>query len=652
MENNCGIWTGQLIAGYYIRDMSYNFIAKTNSEQRAWRSICSNSVGDRLAAVDYGGNIYTSSDYGVTWTPRENARNWRSICSNSLGDRVAAVLNNSNIYISSDYGVTWLPRELAREWRFICSNSLGDQLAAVVNNGNIYTSSNYGVTWTPRDLARSWKSICSSSVGDRLAAVDYGGNIYTSSNYGVTWTPRDLARSWQSICSNSVGDRLAAVVYGGPDGRIYTSSNYGESWTPRESARKWGSICSNAVGDRLAVIEALYDLGGYNSKTGGFIYTSHDYGNTWVQRTISRRDWTSICSNSAGDKFAAVVETGSSFIYTASVYYTYKGTILEDMLATGTSTTLTGYQINGTALKFLKAFYKDTDKNAVTDLRANMDMFKIAGSNPEICPAYILHADTGTGFPIPSDITKMFVVCIGGGGGGGGGGVRTDGGTRGGSGGGGGGGALNGWFVTYNSSYTTYNVTIGEGGLYGPPNNRTRAQVSEGAESTSAAKTSGQNGLSGGNTTFTYAGSNYESVGGTYGKGGLGDGYVAGYVPTGGTGGASTTTPYGNSGGNGGNGNNDYQTDAVHGGIGGESGNRRGTSQRFLINKSYINVEPFEPFTATTDYPDASGGTYNDDRICYGEGGRGGRGETSATANYAWAGYSGLKGCVIVFFYY
>ncbi len=637
MENNCGIWTGQLIAGYYIRDMSYNFIAKTNSEQRAWRSICSNSIGDKLAAVASTNNIYTSSDYGNTWTPRDLARNWNSICSNSVGDRLAAVVFNGNIYTSSNYGETWTPRDLARSWQSICSNSVGDRLAAVVyGGGNIYTSSNYGETWTPRDLAHDWRLICSNSLGDRLAAVHYGGQIYTSSNYGETWTPRDLARSWQSICSNSVGDRLAAVEYGG---RIYTSSNYGEKWIARAADRYWYSICSNSVGDRLAAVHQ-----------GGLIYTSINYGNTWVKRTSTNRNWRSICSSSAGDKLAAVIYDG--YIYTASVYYTYKGTILEDMLATGTSTTLTGYQINGTAPKFLTAFYKGTDKDAVTDLSANMGMFKYLGNQIEFCPAYTLHDVSGTGFTIPSDVTKMFVVCIGGGGGGGGGGVRTDGGTRGGSGGGGGGGALNGWFVTYNSSYTTYNVTIGEGGLYGPPNNRTRAQVSEGAESTSAAKTSGQNGLSGGNTTFTYAGSNYESVGGTYGKGGLGDGYVAGYVPTGGTGGASTTTPYGNSGGNGGNGNNDYQTDAVHGGIGGESGNRRGTSQRFLINKSYINVEPFEPFTATTDYPDASGGTYNDDRICYGEGGRGGRGETSATANYAWAGYSGLKGCVIVFFYY
>jgi len=62
MENNCGIWTGQLIAGY-IRKMSYVFNEQTNSGSRSWESICSNSVGDRLAAVDFGGLIYTASVY-------------------------------------------------------------------------------------------------------------------------------------------------------------------------------------------------------------------------------------------------------------------------------------------------------------------------------------------------------------------------------------------------------------------------------------------------------------------------------------------------------------------------------------------------------------------------------------------------------------
>lgn len=34
---------------------------------RGWTSITSSSDGTKLAAVEYGGQIYTSTDSGVTW---------------------------------------------------------------------------------------------------------------------------------------------------------------------------------------------------------------------------------------------------------------------------------------------------------------------------------------------------------------------------------------------------------------------------------------------------------------------------------------------------------------------------------------------------------------------------------------------------------
>jgi hypothetical protein len=419
------------------------------------------------------------------------------------------------------------------------------------------------------------------------------------------------------------------------DGRIYTSSDSGDTWTPRESSRKWKSICSNSAGDRLAAV--AYD---------DIIYTSGDYGVTWTQRATYKY-WQSICSNSTGDRLAAFASAGS--IYTSSVYYTYKNIPLEDMFAGGTDN-LTNYTINGTVAKFLKAFYKDTDKNAVTDLKANASMFKYLGNEIEFCPAYVLHADTGTDIPIPSGVTKMFVVCIGGGGGGGGGGVAGPG-YLGGSGGGGGGGALGGWFINFVSGQTTYNITIGNGGTYGRPNNDTT--MDEGQIDSAGNYATGQDGTGGGNTTFTYTAGNYTVTGGSGGQGGIGGNpYTYTNKSAGGGGGTVTTSnsTYSKDGTGGSNGLADtthgsskYRPD---GGVGGASGNKRGGSTRFLINNSVINVQPFTPFTRSGE---TAG--YNDDRVCYGDGGRGGKGEGDSN-DWSSAGYSGNKGCVIVFFYY
>ncbi|MCA3147662.1 MAG: hypothetical protein ING18_01050 [Burkholderiales bacterium] len=51
--------------------------------------------------VVLGGQIYTSSDAGVTWTARESARGWYSVASSADGQRLVAVAWDGQIYTSS-----------------------------------------------------------------------------------------------------------------------------------------------------------------------------------------------------------------------------------------------------------------------------------------------------------------------------------------------------------------------------------------------------------------------------------------------------------------------------------------------------------------------------------------------------------------------
>ena len=66
------------------------------------------SDGTKLAAIVSGGNIWTSTDSGETWTevkPTESTQGWHGITSSSDGTKLAAVVNNGNI---------WTYGELAR----------------------------------------------------------------------------------------------------------------------------------------------------------------------------------------------------------------------------------------------------------------------------------------------------------------------------------------------------------------------------------------------------------------------------------------------------------------------------------------------------------------------------------------------------------
>ena len=279
----------------------------------------------KLAAVIFGGGIYTSSNFGGTWTPSTSglpaSAYWGSITSSSDGTKLAAVVYGGGIYTSSNSGGTWTPATSGLPasglWYSITSSSDGTKLAAVVIGGGIYTSSNSGGTWTPATsglpASAYWVSITSSSDGTKLAAVVNGGGIYTSSNSGGTWTPATsglpASAYWGSITSSPDGTKLAAVVAGGG---IYTSSNSGGTWTPATSglpaSAYWGSITSSSDGTKLAAVV-----------NGGGIYTSSNSGGTWTLATSGlpgSASWRSITSSPDGTKLAAVIFGGG--IYTSS----------------------------------------------------------------------------------------------------------------------------------------------------------------------------------------------------------------------------------------------------------------------------------------------------------------------------------------------
>jgi photosystem II stability/assembly factor-like uncharacterized protein len=316
--------------GSFTSTYSWSQVASS----QIWWSITSSSDGTKLAAVvaGAGGNIYTSTDSGATWTQQtaSGSRDWRSITSSSDGTKLAAVVNNGYIYTSTDSGATWTERtnagggvtgaSLNRYWASITSSSDGTKLAAVQAYGYIWTSTDSGVTWTERSpvtasTQRAWRSITSSSDGTKLAAVVNGGYIYTSTDSGATWTVRQpinaTNRYWYSITSSSDGTKLAAAV---ENGYIYTSSDSGVNWTVRQpidaTNRYWRSITSSSDGTKLAA-----------AVEGGYIYTSSDSGASWTTNLnlSGIRSWLSITSSSDGTKLAAGVNSGWIYRYVRSI---------------------------------------------------------------------------------------------------------------------------------------------------------------------------------------------------------------------------------------------------------------------------------------------------------------------------------------------
>ena len=250
---------------------------------KSWTSISLSSSGQYQTSLTTGGNIWTSSDFGVTWTERTSStgdtKNWISVSISSNGQYQSAAVNGGNIWTSSDFGITWTERTPTggtKSWYMVSISSSGVRQTAVVNGGNIWISADFGITWLEVTTGgtKSWRSVSLSSSGQYQTSVASGNNIWTSSDFGVSWTERTTGgtKSWYMVSLSSSGQYQSAVVN---SGSIWISSNFGVSWTERSptgSSLNWYSISLSSSGQYQAA-----------TISNGLIYFSRDYGFTWSE---------------------------------------------------------------------------------------------------------------------------------------------------------------------------------------------------------------------------------------------------------------------------------------------------------------------------------------------------------------------------------
>jgi photosystem II stability/assembly factor-like uncharacterized protein len=141
--------------------------------------------------------IYISDDFGITWfnVSDQNGfddRNWSGIAMASTGQYQTAVENGGDIHVSNDYGRSWLfvDNEFVHNkiWQGISMSATGQYQTAIETNGKIHKSIDYGVTWdsVSNDIVsyNNWVSITVSSDAMYQTAIDASGNMYVSSILG------------------------------------------------------------------------------------------------------------------------------------------------------------------------------------------------------------------------------------------------------------------------------------------------------------------------------------------------------------------------------------------------------------------------------------------------------------------------------------
>jgi hypothetical protein len=290
------------------------------------RCIAMSLTGQYIAVCVTNGLIYTSSDYGYSWSPTiAPSAYWRGITMSSSGQYVAACIygttGTTGIYTNTNYGNgDWLLTSApGANWFSIAMSSTGQSIVACIyatagTTTGIYISNNNGNSWLqsyPNNY--NWKYIVMSSSGQYIAACIYSGGIYISNNNGNSWTQTTApSENWNSIAMSSSGQYIVACIQ---NGGIYISTNYGSNWTKTSAqSAQWQSIAMSSSGQYIIACD--------DNSTSGGVFINTNYGNgdgDWSQIIPSTNSWISVTMNSSGQKISTFQNTNNT-LYNYNLY--------------------------------------------------------------------------------------------------------------------------------------------------------------------------------------------------------------------------------------------------------------------------------------------------------------------------------------------
>ena len=302
---------------------------------RNWQSVAMSSDGTKMVAVVYGGQIYTSTDSGVTWVAIAGTTGgWKSVAMSSDGTKMVAARENyqsgaypSGVYISTNSGATWnaapspIPSS-SNNWTDVAISANGATMLAVYWSRGIFISTDSGASWTDKISAFNtaqencnfYLADMSSDGTNMMVAAGSTGDVFQSTDYGVTWVKWSYGTSKafkeRGGAMSSDGSKRYACAYpssGSPS--FFSSVNGGSTWV---SISKTGFVfvATSSDGTKLLGVSKAGAANNY-----GYLYTSTDSGSTWVMRD-SYRSWQSVAMSSDGTKMVAVVYGGQ--IYTST----------------------------------------------------------------------------------------------------------------------------------------------------------------------------------------------------------------------------------------------------------------------------------------------------------------------------------------------
>jgi photosystem II stability/assembly factor-like uncharacterized protein len=191
----------------------------------------------------------------------------------------------------------------AQGWFNIGMDSDGSFVVALASNSADIpaTSTDYGVTWSNiAPINRSYTvDIACSQTGQYLIAIVHEDLLFISNDYGATWTapniypsdPPNTGNVWSCVDISGDGSFMIAGMHSNSysiRSELWTSSDYGNTWILR-TVGSWDQHRTNCIrvacdGDGSNIVLSM--SGTWSAPDApGPLYLSSDYGATWTQCT-------------------------------------------------------------------------------------------------------------------------------------------------------------------------------------------------------------------------------------------------------------------------------------------------------------------------------------------------------------------------------
>lgn len=186
-----------------------------------------------------GNGVEMTTDYGVTWVPRNTGLTTFAVTSIAIeNSKMIAGTANGGVFLSNDGGANWSAIN--------GSSSLGSiaVLTVLISGSNmfagtvtgagdgIYMTSNNGASWSKVNGGTGLNGNNIRSLGksgSNLLAGTNGGGIYMSSDNGLTWTQSTTTGSNNGYILSFASN--ASKTYAGSGGQVLVSTNNGSTFS-------------------------------------------------------------------------------------------------------------------------------------------------------------------------------------------------------------------------------------------------------------------------------------------------------------------------------------------------------------------------------------------------------------------------------------